>query len=287
MTAALLARSLLHSKRDSASRSEPICGNQEFVAGSSSCEREVRALFYTQLPLPTELPALQPWQSNPVRAFVICKAPPFFFFLSSFFVLLPSVFRVGFCVVFASSDLTKGVAALLHSNLSQSKLAHVSICVSVLSNNISDGGLLRCSRAEVPPIIVCTTDFALLPKARIYLQRACNQVAGSVLSLSSNRLLCWILHCVGKLTCCTLNRLRYLLVRGSSAFQQRVGVCGAAGIKSFCIKAMLSEQGRNPLSFPPIICFAGFCVASQSPHVKESLRQAVIAASASFQHISI
>ena len=118
-----------------------------------------------------------------------------------------------------------------------------------------------------------------------------------MLPLSSNRVLCWKLcrHCVGKLTtCCTLDGLRYLLARGSSTFQQRAGVCGAAGMKSFrIIKAMLSEQGRKPLSFPPIICCAGFCVweflhrVSEPIMAQESLRQAVIVASAKFQHICI
>ena len=90
--------------------SEPRCGKEEFGASSNSCEREVPAHSHTELPLAAELPASQPWRSKPDRAFAICIALPCFFFFQAI--------AVGFCVVFASSDLAKGdpVAALHHSN---------------------------------------------------------------------------------------------------------------------------------------------------------------------------
>ena len=91
--------------------SEPRCGKEEFGASSNSCEREVSAHSHTELPLAVELPASA--ASAEQASSSICHLHS-----SAMFLFLPSDCRVGFCVVFASSDLAKGdpVAALHHSN---------------------------------------------------------------------------------------------------------------------------------------------------------------------------
>ena len=82
--------------------SDPRCGKEEFGASSNSCEREIPAHSHI-----ASFAAL----AEQARS-SICHLH------SSAMLFLPSDCRVGFCVVFASSDLAQGdpVAALHHSN---------------------------------------------------------------------------------------------------------------------------------------------------------------------------
>ena len=82
--------------------SEPRCGKEEFARGSSTFPYRVAVGFRA-----ASFAALAEQASSS-----ICHLH------SSAMLLLPSDCRVGFCVVFASSDLAKGdpVAALHHSN---------------------------------------------------------------------------------------------------------------------------------------------------------------------------
>ena len=112
--------------------------------------------------------------------------------VSSAMFIFPSVCPPGFIVVFARSHLAQSYPApALHHSNRELAIAVPSAKQASSCEHLCECWICQC-RQTTFPMEVCSTapeqwflqlfagwDFASLPRARIYLQRTCNQAAGS------------------------------------------------------------------------------------------------------------